>query len=161
MLKNRYLATIVLLLGVVSLAIGGAFIGISVQKNNYLVTQLRSQSVTLGLTTAQIANGDVVDNAQEAQVAASTLAKHLSSIAATYSALMAANPGGKYDTTNSQDLSYTQGLNMENSFNLVVLGFGVIQETEVTGATLAVVGAAIVIVGVVLFKKERKMPEAK
>ena len=114
---------------------GVAFIGIAVQKNNYLVAQLWSQKVTLGLTKDQIAKGDLVDTAQEAQVAANTLAEHLGSIAKTYNDLMAANPGGKYDPTNASDLSYTQGLNMENSFNLVVLGFGVIQETEVTGAS--------------------------
>lgn len=161
MFKNRYLATIVMLLGVVGLVIGGAFIGIAVQKNNYLVNQLRSQKVTLGLTAEQIAKGDLVDTPQEAQVAANTLAKHLNSMAATYNDLMAANPNGRYDPTNAQDLSYTAGLNMENSFNLVVLGFGVIQETEVTGATLAVLGAAILIVGIVLFKKDRKTSQVR
>jgi hypothetical protein len=44
---------------------------------------------------------------------------------------------------------------MENSFNLVVLGFGVIQETEVTGAILAVIGLAILLIGIVLFRKEK------
>ncbi len=158
MFKNRYLATIVMLLGIVSLAVGGAFIGIAVQKNNYLVAQLRSQNVTLGLTKDQIAKGDVVDTAQEAQVAANTLATHLNSMAKTYNDLMAANPNGRYDPTNSTDLSYTAGLNMENSFNLVVLGFGVIQETEVTGVILAVIGAAIIIVGVILFRKNKTAP---
>lgn len=152
---RRKLAIIVMVLGILSVAAGGVYIGLGVQKNNYLVTQLRAQKVTLGLTSAQIAKGDLVDNMQEAQVAANTLAEHLGSIAKTYSDLMAANPNGKYDTTNASDLSYTQGLNMENSFNLVVLGFGVIQETEVTGATLVVIGAAILLVGVILFRKEK------
>jgi hypothetical protein len=159
MFRNRYLATIVMVLGVASLALGGAFIGIALQKNNLIVSDLKAQNVTLGLTAAQIAKGDVVDNAAEAQVAANTLAEHLSSIAKTYTDLMAANPNGRYDPTNSADLSYTQGLNMENSFNLVVLGFGVIQETEVTGATLAIVGTAIIIVGAVLFRKSKKSSE--
>ena len=152
---RRKLAIIVMVLGILSVAAGGVYIGLGVQKNNYLVTQLRAQKVTLGLTSAQIAKGGLVDNMQEAQVAANTLAEHLGSIAKTYSDLMAANPNGKYDTTNASDLSYTQGLNMENSFNLVVLGFGVIQETEVTGATLVVIGAAILLVGVILFRKEK------
>ena len=151
----RKLAIIVMLLGIVSLAAGGVYIGLGIQKNNYLVTQLKTQKVTLGLTAAQIANGDLVDNMQEAQVAANTLAKHLGSIAATYSDLMAANPNGKYDPTNATDLTYTQGLNMENSFNMIVLGFGVIQETEATGAIFVVIGAAILLVGVILFRKDK------
>ena len=131
---HKTLAAIVIILGIVSLAIGGTYIGIGIQKNNYLVTQLRAQDVTLGLTKDQIAKGDLVDNSAEAQVAANTLGEHLSSISKTYTDLMAANPGGKYNPASAADLNYTQGLNMENSFNLVVLGFGVIQETEVTGA---------------------------
>lgn len=155
MLKNRLLETIVIVLGVVSLVIGAAFINIAVQKNNYLVGQLRAQKITLGLTKDQIAKGGLVDNSQEAQLAAETLAKHLTSIAATYNDLMAANPSGKYDPSNSKDLTYTAGLNMENSFNLIVLGFGVVQQTAVTGATLAVIGIAITLAGVILFRRKR------
>ena len=151
----RKLSIKVILLGIVSLAAGGVYIGLGIQKNNYLVKQLKTQKVTLGLTAAQIANGDLVDNMQEAQVAANTLAEHLGSIAATYSNLMAANPNGKYDPTNATDLTYTQGLNMENSFNMIVLGFGVIQETEATGAILVVIGVAILLVGVILFRKDK------
>ena len=155
---HKTLATIAVVLGILSLAVGVTFIGLALQKNNYLVTQLWAQKVTLGLTKDQIAKGDLVDTAQEAQVAANTLSEHLGSISKTYSDLMAANPGGKYDPTNSADLNYTQGLNMENSFNLVVLGFGVIQETEVTGASLAVIGAAILLIGVILFRKDKSAP---
>ena len=160
MLKNRYLATIVMLLGVVSLAVGGAFIGIGIQKNNYLVDELRSQQVTLGLTSEQVAAGELVDSAAEAQVAADTLASHLSNIAATYNDLMAANPSGRYDPTNTDNLSYTAGLNMENSLNMVVMGFGVIQVTEATGATLGAIGLAILLVGIVLYKRDRKISES-
>jgi hypothetical protein len=159
MLKNRYLATIVMLLGVVGLAIGGAFIGISLQKNNFLVDQLRAQQITLGLSADQVAAGQLVDTAQEAQVAADTLASHLSNIAATYNDLMAANPSGRYDPSNPENLTYTAGLNMENSLNMVVLGFGVIQQTEATGATLAVLGVSILLIGVVLFRKNRLTSE--
>jgi hypothetical protein len=155
---GKKLAMIVMVLGVISVAAGGVYIGLGMQKNDYLVKQLRAQDVTLGLTSAQVAKGDLVDNMQEAQVAANTLSEHLSSIAKTYTDLEAANPNGKYDPSNTTDLSYTQGLNMENSFNLVVLAFGVIQETEVTGITLLVIGAAIIFVGVILFRKDKSAP---
>lgn len=155
MLKNRFLESIVIVLGIASLVIGAVFIGVAVQKNNYLTNQLRAQQVTLGLTKDQIAAGDFVDNAQEAQVAADTLAEHLSGIAKTYSDLMAKNANGRFDPANPTNLDYAQGLNMENSFNLVVLGYGVIQETEVLGITLIIIGAAITLVGVILFKKKK------
>ena len=157
--KTRYLSVLVGLLGIVSLVAGLVFIGMAIQKNNYVADTLAAQKVTLGLTQQQISQGQVVDNAQEAQVAASTLAEHLQSIAPTYTALMAANKSGKYDPTNANDLSYAQGLTMENSFNLAVLSFGVIQETMVTGIVLVIIGIAVGATGLVLFKLSKKAPE--
>jgi hypothetical protein len=157
--RTQYLSMLVVVLGIASLVIGAAFIGLAAQKNNYVVSALRQQNVTLGLTKEQIANGNVVDNAQEAQVAAETLSQHLQSIAPTYGDLMKANTTGKYDPTDPNDLKYTQGLNMENSFNLAVLSFGVIQETTATGATLIVIGIAIGVSGLKLFSLDKKTPE--
>ena len=148
----QYLAVLVVVLGIASLVIGAAFVGLAAQKNNYVVGALRQQKVTLGLTKEQVANGEVVDNAQAAQVAAETLNKHLQSIAPTYGDLMKANKIGKYDPTDPNDLTYTQGLNMENSFNLAVLSFGVIQESMATGAALIVIGIAVGATGFILFK---------
>jgi hypothetical protein len=155
--KVRYLAIAIILLGIVSVLIGAGFVGMAMQKNNYLVNALRAQKVTLGLSQDQIAKGEVIHNAAEAQVAAQTLSKHLQSIAGgTYSDLMAANKTGKYDPTDPKDLDYTQGLNMENSFNLVVLGFGVIQETMAVGGALIVMGIAIGSGGLLLFRLVRQ-----
>lgn len=155
--RTKYLAMIVVVLGIVSLVMGAAFIGLAVQKNNYVVSALRQQKVTLGLTKDQIANGEVVDNAQKAQIASDTLGQHLQSIAGgTYSDLMVANKTGKYDPTDPKDLTYTQGLNMQNAFNLAVLSFGVIQETMATGAALIVIGIAVGATGLVLFRLNKK-----
>ncbi len=157
--KLRLVSMLVVVLGIISLVMGAAFIGMAVQKNNYLVSSLQAQKVTLGLTQDQIAKGDVVDNAQDAQNAADTLAQHLQKIAPTYADLMAKNKTGKYDPTDPNNLTYTQGLNMENSFNLVVLGFGVIQETMATGGALMLIGLAVGATGLVLFKLSKKSPE--
>jgi hypothetical protein len=155
--KTQHLAMLVLSLGIVSMVIGAAFVGLAIQKNEYVTSELQQQRVTLGLTQEQIANGDVVDNAQEAQVAAQTLANHLSNIAGgTYGDLMASNPDGKYDPADPNDLKYTQGLNMENSFNLALLSFGVIQETIATGAALIVIGIAVGATGLTLLRLGRK-----
>ena len=150
---------LVAVLGIISVIIGGTFIGLAVQKNNYVVSNLQAQKVTLGLTNDQIAKGQVVDNAAGALVAANTLAEHLKGIAPTYNDLMASNKGGKFDPTAVTNLDYTQGLNMENSFNLVVLAFGVIQETEVTGAALIVIGLGVAATGFVLVKLAGKSSE--
>jgi len=150
--RTQYLAMLVVVLGIASLVIGATFVGLAAQKNNYIVSALRQQNVTLGLTKDQIANGEIVDNAQKAQVAAETLSKHLQSIAPTYGDLMKSNTTGKYDPTDVKDLTYTQGLNMENAFNLAVLSFGVIQETTATGVALIVIGIAVGATGLLMFR---------
>ncbi len=157
--KIQLVSMLVVVLGIVSLVMGAAFIGLAVQKNNYVVSSLRAQNVTLGLTQDQIAKGQVVDNADAALNAANTLAAHLKSIAPSYNTLMAANKGSKYDPTVASNLEYTAGLNMENSFNLVVLSFGVIQETIATGAGLMIIGLAVGATGIVLFKLNKKSSE--
>jgi hypothetical protein len=163
MRNNRYLAYLVVLVGVAVLLIGSVFIGLSVQKNNYITSALREQKITLGLSQEQIAQGQVVDNSARAQVAAETLGTHLKSIAPTYGALMAANTktGGKYDPTNPSNLTYTQGLNLQNGMNLAVLSFGVIQMTMVTGATLIVLGLGVGLGGLVLVRMARKQSETE
>jgi hypothetical protein len=151
----RKLALMVMALGIVSLVIGAVFIGLAFQKNNYVVSSLRAQGVTLGLTKDQIAAGELVDSAPEAQIAADTLATHLTSIAPTYGALMAKSKTGKFDPTDPTQLDYAQGLNMENTFDTVILGFGVIQATMATGAALIVIGLAVGATGFGLFRLGR------
>jgi hypothetical protein len=155
-MHKKYLALFILALGIISLAIGGTFIGLSIQKNNYLVNALRTQKVTLGLTKDQVAAGKVVDNAQAALMAAETLNEHLSSIAPTYGDLMASNQTGRFDPSDPRELTYGQGLNLENSLNLAVLSFGVIQQTMATGAALAALGLAIGATGFILFRSSKK-----
>ena len=70
--------------------------------------------------------------------------------------MSAVSKSGKYDPTDVKDLTYTQGLNMENSFNLAVLSFGVIQETMATGAALIVIGIAVGTTGFMLFRLGKK-----
>jgi hypothetical protein len=163
MRNSKYLAIIVSMLGVVVILIGAVFVGLSVQKNNYITQSLREQKITLGLSAEQVAQGQVVDNAASAQVAAETLGKHLKSIAPTYGDLMAANTktGGKYDPTNPSNLTYTQGLNLQNAMNMAVMGYGVIQATMATGLALIVLGLGVGLGGLVLVRLSQKEKETE
>jgi hypothetical protein len=152
MLKIKNLAVLVLVLGIAGLVIGAAFIGIAIQKNNYVTGALRDQGITLGLTQQQIASGQVVDNAQEVQIAANTIAGHLTKIAPSYAALTKANKTGQFDPTNPTNLDYAQGLNLENSLNLAILSFGVIEEAMITGIALIIIGIAAGVSGLMLFR---------
>jgi hypothetical protein len=148
------LAIMVLLLGAVSIVVGAVFIGEAISKQIWITDTMRQEKVTLGLTDAQIAQGDVVDNAKEAQAAADKVRADRHEIATTYEDLLAAS-GGRYDPTSPQDLSYTQALNLENYLYMAVLSFGVIQVIMGVGAALVAIGVALIGTGIVLYHKHQ------
>ena len=107
---SQYLAIMVLVLSVVSIVIGATFIYQAIDKKTWMEEAMRAEKVTLGIPEAEAKAGNVVDTAEEAQVAADTIREHRRGIALTYQALLG---GGKYDSTNPEHLTYTQALNME------------------------------------------------
>ncbi|MFH0768377.1 MAG: hypothetical protein V1932_02260 [Chloroflexota bacterium] len=152
-----YLAIIVLLLGILGVVIGGAFIYQGISKNNMVITAMRSENVTYGLPEEEIAKGNMIDTAAEAQQVADTIKGHRHAIAPTYIDLLAAS-GGKYDPTNPKDLTYTQALNLENYLYMGVLALGVTQIVLGSGVFMVVTGVALIVVGLVLLQLPRKAP---
>jgi hypothetical protein len=149
------LGILILLIGVVSIVIGTVFIGEAVSKNIWIKDTMKQEKVTLGLTQEQIANGQVVDNAKDAQAAADKVRADRHQIADTYEDLIAPS-GGKYDPTNPKDLSYTQALNLENYLYMAVLSFGVVQEILATGIALVLIGVALGATGLVLRRSDNR-----
>ena len=144
-----YLSIMVLLLGVVAMVVGAVFVYQAYEKESWMKEAMRLENVTLGLTEEQIAAGELIDTAGEAQSAADTIREHRRSIASSYQELLA---GGQYDPTNPAHLSYAQALNMENYLYLAVLGFGVTTVIYGTGAFMIIVGIALAGTGIVLFR---------
>ena len=98
------------------------------------------EQVTFGLSEEQIAAGDVIDTAKEAQTAADIIKEHRKGIASTYQDLLA---GGRFDPTNPEHLSYAQALNMENYLYLAVASFGLINVVLGTGVFMIIAGVAL------------------
>lgn len=146
---TRYLAIVVLLLGVVGIAMGAVFISLGVAKNNQLVEALRLEQVTLGMEENVAAEGNVIDTAEETQAAGDTIREHRRNIALTYEELLG---GERFDPTNPQHLSYAQALNMENYLYLAVVGFGLINVVIASGAFMVVTGFALGGTGLVLYQ---------
>jgi hypothetical protein len=149
----KTIGIIVLLLGLVGLGVGGAFIGIGVAKNNQVATSLRAEKVTLGISAEDVAKGQVVDTMSEAQKAADTLTTHRRSIAPTYSDLLG---GAKFDPSNLKQLSYAQGMNLQNYMYTAVLAFGLAQSIIANGAFMIATGLALVVAGFAIFKLGKK-----
>lgn len=153
---SRYLAILVLLLGVASLVMGAVFISLAVEKSNWMKEAMRLEKITLGIDESAVANGEVVDSLEEAQAAGDTIREHRRGIAATYNELL---EGGRFDPLNPKHLSYAQALNIENYLYLAVLGFGVAQEIIATGAFMIIIGFALGSTGIVLFGLSRRLSQ--
>jgi hypothetical protein len=149
-------AFIVLLLGIVGLGVGGAFVGVGFAKNNQITTYLRAEKVTLGLSAADVASGKVVDSLSTAQNAAQMLTKHRLTLAPTYNDLLGGKP---FDPTNVKQLTYAQAMNLQTNIYTAVLAFGLAQSIMANGAFMLATGIAFIIVSVVLFKLARKTPD--
>lgn len=131
------------------MVIGAVFIASAIEKNSFITDAMRQEGVTLGLSQEQIANGEVIDNAKEAQAASDKLAADRRAIAPSYTALLG---GNNFDPTNPEQLEWAQALNMENSLNIAVLSFGVITEIIGTGVFMIITGIALGATGVVLHR---------
>ena len=145
----RYLALLVILLGVVSLAFGVTFIAQGVSKNNMLVNQMREEKVTYLLPKEEIAKGNVIDTAEEAEKVANTVREHRRAIAPSYEELLGA---GKFDPTNPKHVTYAQALNMENYLYLGVMGFGLIAVVMASGGFMIITALALIAIGVALIR---------
>jgi len=154
---NRYLVMVVLLLGLMSVVIGSVFIAQALEKNNWMKSAMRVEKVTLGLSEEQIEKGEIVDTAEEAQIAGDTIREHRRNIAQTYDELLGE---GRFDPTNPQHLSYAQALNMENYLYLAVLGFGVTRVILGAGVFMILTGIALGATGVVLLRSSTKKAQA-
>jgi hypothetical protein len=151
---SQYLASIVLVLSIVSIAIGATFIYQAVEKKTWIEEAMRVEKVTLGIPEAEVKTGNVIDTAEEAQAAADSIREHRHSIAPTYEELLG---GGKYDPTNPKHLTYSQAINMENYLYLSVLGFGIITALSGVGAFMILVGLAFAATGVVLLELAKRV----
>ena len=143
----RHLWILVLVLGVVALAMGAVFVYQGMAKDNLIRETMRAEKVTYLLPPEEVAKGNVIDTAEEAQVVADTVKEHRHAIAPTYNDLLA---GGKYDPTNPRHLTYSQAINLENYLYLGVLALGVTQIAIASGVFMVVTGLALILTSLVL-----------
>ncbi len=150
----KYLGIAVMVLGVVAIVIGGVFITEGFMKNNLIVDRMNIEKVSLNLDPDHPDVFTPINNADDAQKAADTIAMHRRSIAPTYQDLL--NQGtGRFDPTNPTDLTYAQAMNLENYLYMAVTAFGLIQVTMANGAFMVIVGLAIGGAGFALYHVSR------
>jgi hypothetical protein len=136
---TRYLAVVVLLLGVIGLGIGAAFIVQGIDKNNVITEAMRIEQATYG-GNEEIAG--VIDTSEEAQLMAETLREHRLDVG-LYTQLERDDP--RRDTI-------LKAMTMENSLNLAQLGYGVTTVVIVSGVFMIIMGVALGGTGLGLYR---------
>ena len=140
---KKMLAGLVIVLGVVNMALGVAFIAIGETKQSYLQTTMDQEKITLTLSEEQVAAGDFIDTATEAQAAGDLVREHRHAMG-TYNEVLG---GGKFDPTVPEQLTYGQALNLENYLYLAVASFGLTTVAVVAGVGMLVTGIGLALVG--------------
>lgn len=149
---NRLLAIVVLVIGLAGIGIGIGFVAEAQIKSNWMKEQMQAENITLGLTADQIAKGQLVDSAAEAQKAADTIREHRHNNFGTYNEVLG---GQSFDPNNPKEVTYMQALNLENYLYLAVTGFGVATVVLGAGIFMIIVGIALALGGLVMFRPAR------
>lgn len=148
--KSRYLAILVIVIGLISITMGSMFIAQGVAKADYMKDAMREEQITVGISEEDVAQGDVVDTAAEAEQAGDTVREHRHGIAETYNEL------GRFDPENPDHLTYSQALNLENYLYLAVAALGLTTVVIVSGVFMIITGLALGLIGGILFVSGRK-----
>ena len=155
---KRIFIIVAIVLGVVVIGSGIAGIAIGQAKAHNLSDRLKTENVSLRVFDTNAPASAIVTTAAQAQLAADTLDKHRKAIAPSYSALL---NGQKFDPSNLKELTYAQAMNLEDSMNLAVLGFGVTTVLTLIGVLAIIIGIALIAVSMavwILPKRNRERP---
>lgn len=146
---TKTIGTKIILLGIVSLVIGIAFIQQSFSVKSLIAEGLRAENVVLGLPEEDeegYVEGNVVDSAAEAQAAQDVLEGH-----------MRGDEGTTYGDTergSPERATYLDGTTLRNSLNLAIIAFGVTTIALITGIFMIITGIALGGTGLALRRLE-------
>jgi len=145
---SRLITVGVLILGLVNVGVGIAFLSIGIDRQIYLTSTMETEKITLGIPDSQIAAGEVIDTMKESQIAGDIVRGHRHQIAPTYGDLLG---GEKFNPGDPKQLTYAQAMNIENYLYLATASFGLTYLSIGAGAALLLVGLALIAVAVLLY----------
>ncbi len=143
------LGYLIVTLGIIAIAVGGAFIGLGTWRSQMLAEAMQQEQITLGIEGDGLSAGEIIDSAAKAEAAGDLVREHRHAIAPTYGDLLG---DGRFDPENPEHLTYGQALNLENYLYLAVMGFGMTQIATGTGAFMILTGTAITAAGLILLR---------
>ena len=148
---RRFLAIGVVIVGVVSLALGTVFIVQANTTTTEIRAGLQDEKVTLGLPAEDedgYTNGNVVDTTTELKAAQDILLEHMRDSYGTY---------GDTGRDSPERTSYLDGLTLMNSMYIATMGYGVTTVITGIGAFMIIVGIALGATGVLLLRAQTRV----
>lgn len=149
---KKTLSALVITLAVIAMLVGTVFIYMGFSKQSEVKAGLAEEKVAYNFTDDKNASPTPVESMTDLENMAKTLKSHRNFIAPSYGELTAKNKDHKFDPTNPSNLSYAQGMNLENSLRIALLAFGMTWMMIGVGAFMWLVGIALVLVSMVMMK---------
>ncbi len=140
----KTLGLLVLGFGIIALVMGAVFVQQGFAKESWLIRNMEQEKIEMPGQPGVIVNSGAL-----AEEAGDTVREHRRNISPTYGELLG---DGRYDPTNTTQLSYAQAMNIENYLYLAVTAFGVFLVVKVIGAFMIISGFALGITGLALRK---------
>ncbi len=150
---NRLLSLAISLIGLVAVVLGSVFIFMGINKNNLITGRMDVEKVALAVDPDKPDELTPINNSTDAQKAADLIAEHRRSISPSYQDLLG---DGRFDPTNPKHLTYAQAMNLENYLYLAVTAFGLVQVVLATGAFMIIVGLALGLIGITMYRAPGK-----
>ena len=131
---KRYLWLGALALGIVFIAVGAMFMITGMDAKNMITNELVAQDISLGKDAVEFGGtpGDLVNDAETAEVEAKIIALHTDGKYGVYSSL-------ERDDPHRDDI--IKALALRNSLNMAVMGYGVANLAIGAGAIIVLMGA--------------------
>lgn len=135
--KIKGVGIAIVVMAVICFLIGATFIAQGFIQRHIIISDMDEEKVPMNAFGGDPNN--IMDTMQDVQIAADTVREHRHSIAPSYAALL---KGKDFNPADPEQLVYAQAMNLENSLDLTVLSFGVIQVILATGGFMII--AAII-----------------
>ena len=145
----KSMGIIVIVMGIIAFIIGGVFLAQGFMKNSLIVDRMNIEQVSIALDPNNPNVYTKIDDAEDAQRAADTIASHRRAIAPTYQDLL---EGGRFEPANPEHLTYSQAMNLENYLYMAVMAFGLVQVVLAAGGFMIITGLALFFIGLAFIR---------
>jgi hypothetical protein len=131
--KIKGMGIVIVIMAVICFLIGVTFIAQGFIQRHTIIADMDEEKVPMNAFGGDPDN--IMDSLQDVQIAADMVREHRHEMAPSYAALL---KDKDFNPKDPEQLIYAQAMNLENSLDLVVLSFGMIQVIMATGGFMII-----------------------